>query len=206
MQEVIRFEEAFTTLIELNFNDIYTENGWKYNQAQRQVNYQILFDSLLALLTAQVIDYDNFIEQEWYAWSTPTSNGNPMALPFTEAFLPLYTRPNYKYYFLYICMQSQAPAKNISAALLHACYFEVRDNLDACFGISTLLDFLGDYPNPAAVEFIDYILPYVNDDWYGQDLVIHLPYVLKINPSPAATALMAKWKVLEAKLEAARRI
>ena len=47
MQEVIRFEEAFTTLIELNFNDVYTESGWKYNQAQRQVNYQILFDSLV---------------------------------------------------------------------------------------------------------------------------------------------------------------
>ncbi|RZJ88140.1 MAG: hypothetical protein EOO60_11430 [Hymenobacter sp.] len=103
-------------------------------------------------------------------------------------------------------MQSKAPAKNISAALLQACYFEVSRNLEACFGISTLLDFLGEYPNPAAVEFIAYILPYINDDWYGQDLVIHLPYVLKVNPGPAAPALMTKWKALEANLEAARRI
>jgi hypothetical protein len=206
MQELVRFEEAFATFIELTYNDIYIENKWKYDQAQRQANYQILFDSLLALLTVQAIDYDNFIEQEWYAWSTPTSKGNPLALPFTETFLPLYTRPNYKYSFLHICMQSKAPAKNISAALLHACYFRVQGNLDECFGISTLLAFLGDYPNPAAVEFIEYILPYVNDDWYGQDLVIHLPYVLEVNPGPAATALMAKWRVLEAKLEAARRI
>jgi hypothetical protein len=206
MQEIARFEEAFATFIELNYHDVYGDNKWKYTGEQRQANYQLLFDSLLALLTAQALAYDTFIEQEWIAWSTPTSESNPLALPFTEVFLPFYTRPNYKYHFLSICMQSQVPAKNISTALLQACYFEVNRNLEACFGISTLLDFLGEYPNPAAVEFIAYILPYINDDWYGQDLVIHLPYVLEVNPGLAATALMAKWKALEANLEAARRI
>jgi hypothetical protein len=55
MQELVRFEEAFATFIELTYNDIYIENKWKYDQAQRQANYQILFDSLLALLTVQAI-------------------------------------------------------------------------------------------------------------------------------------------------------
>jgi hypothetical protein len=206
MQEIRHFEEAFATFIEIIYSQVYSGNGWKYTSEQRQASYQSVFDSLLALLAALTITYDDFIEQELYAWSTSVSEGNPLALPFTEPFLPLYTDKAYKGSFLVICLQSKGPEKDISVALIQACYYEVYENLEACWGISTWLEFLRDYPNPDAVKFIEYILPYVNDDWYGQDLAIHLPRVLEVNPGPAATTLMAQWEALEAKLEAAQRL
>ena len=205
-QEIADFEEAFATFIELTYRNEYSGHNWKYNEAQYQANYQSLFESLLALLAAVSIAYDEFIAQELHAWSTSDSAGNPLLLPFTEPFLPLYTDKAYKASFLLFCLQSRKPEQDIAAALIQACYYEVQDNLAACFGIATWLEFLADYPNPASVELIAYILPYINEDWYSQDLALYLPYVLQMNPGPAATALLAKWSVLEANLEAARRI
>jgi len=199
--EIARFEAAFSTFVTI----LHGDDKRRYDGAERQASYQAVFDTLLLLLAASGIAYDDFVEQELSAWATPPSAGNPLALPFTQAFLPLYeSRPN-KRSFLIICLQSQEPAKDISAALLRVCYFEVQRQLDACFGISTWLDFLGNYPNPEAVRFIAYIMPFINDDWYGQDLAAHLPYVLQVNPGPAATALLAEWEALEARLDAARR-
>jgi hypothetical protein len=205
-QEIARFEEVFATFIELTYRDEFSGHNWKYSDAQYQANYHSLIESLLALVAAMNIAYDEFIAQELYAWSTSDSEGNPLLLPFTEPFLPLYRDKAYKASFLIFCLQSRKPEQDISTALIQACYYEVQDNLAACFGIATWLEFLAAYPNPASVEFIDYILPYINEDWYGQDLALYLPYVLKMNPGPAATALLAKWSALEANLEAARRI
>lgn len=194
ISEIVRFEEVFSTFLELTYRNEDRGNSWKYSDAQYQATYQALLESLLALLTAMAISYDEFITQELGAWSTPVSEGNPLGLPFTETFLSLYTDKAYKAFFLISCLQSKKPEKDISAVLLQACYYEVQEKLTACVGIATWLDFLGDYPTPAAVEFINYILPHINDDWYGQDLALHLPYVLQVNPGPAATALLAKWR------------
>jgi hypothetical protein len=200
--EIARFEAAFSTFVAI----LYGDDKWRYEAAERQASYQAVFDALLLLLAARGIAYDDFVEQELTAWATPPSAGNPLALPFTQAFLPLYESRRYKDSFLIICLQSREPAKDISTALLHACYCEVQGKLDGCFGISTWLDFLGNYPNPEAVRFIAFIMPFINDDWYGQDLAAHLPYVLQVNPGPAATALLAEWEALEALLDAARRV
>jgi len=208
MLEVQAFEEAFQTFIDITYQDVHDGHKWKYTTEQRLANYDSLLASLLALLATLHVAYDDFIEQELAAWATTTvSNGNPLALPFTQLFVPQYSRKDYKGSFLYICLQSKAPEKDISTALIQACYFEVQGNLEACYGIYIWLEFLAEYPpNPAAVEFIAYILPHVNEDWYSQELACYLPYLLERNPEPEATALLAQWKALEAKIETARRL
>lgn len=206
MLEIQAFEEAFHTFIDLIYNDVHDGHKWKYTTEQRQASYDSLFASLLALLPALNVAYDDFIEQELLAWATTTaSDGNPLALPFTQRFVPQYARRDYKGSFLYICLQSKASEKDISAALIQVCYFEVEGNLEACDGIYIWLEFLAAYPpNPAAVGFIAYILPYVNKDWYSQELAYYLPYLLERNPGPEATALLAQWEALEVKIEASR--
>jgi hypothetical protein len=142
-------------------------------------------------------DYDDFIEKELLAWSTPASEGNPLALPFTETFLPLYT--NYKYTFLVSCLQKKKPVKDISAALIHACYFVMGDSPDEDWSLNYLLEFLSDYPNPAAVSVIAFLLPFITTEWYVQtrDFSFALHHVLAANPGPEATYLEHQLALLQ---------
>lgn len=208
MQEIQAFEASFQNFVDINYHNAHDGNKWKYSEEQRRASYESLFASLLTLLATLNIAYDDFIEQELMALASTTSNGNPLALPLTPSFVPLYTQhKGYKGSFLIICMQTKAPEKDISAALIQVCYFDTRVNLEACYGIYLWLEFLGDYPpNPTTVGFIAYILPHVNEDWYSQQLLHYIPYELRRNPGPEATALLAQWEVLVAKIEAAMRL
>lgn len=208
MLAIQAFEEAFQAFIDVTYNDVHDGRKWKYTSEQRLASYDALLASLLALLAALNVAYDDFLEQELVAWATfPGSDGNPLALPFTQSFVPQYARKDYKGSFLYICLQSKACEKDISTALIQACYFNVQGNLEDCYGIYSWLGFVTEYPpNPAAVGFIAYILPHINEHWYSEELACYLPYVLETNPGPTATALLAEWKALEAKIEAARRL
>jgi len=208
MLETQAFEEAFQTFIDVSYKNVHDGHKWKYTAEQRRASYDSLVASLLALLAILNITYDDFIEQELVAWATSTaSDGNPLALPFTQPFVPQYARKDYKGSFLCLCLQSRAPDKDISTALIQACYFNAQENLEDCYGIYLWLGFVTEYPpNPAAVDFIAYILPHVNEDWYSEELACYLPYLLETNPGLKATALLAQWKTLEAKIEAARRL
>jgi hypothetical protein len=186
MLKIQRFEESFTTFVDINFGCVYS---WQYGDAHRQASYDALFEALLALLMAMGISYDEFIEQEVLAWSTPASTGNPLALPFTADFLPFYA--NYKYTFLVSCLQEKKPVKDISAALIQACYFVMGDSPEEDWRLNYWLEFLSDYPNPAAVSVIAFLLPFITTDWYVQtrDFSFALHYVLAANPGPEATYL-----------------
>jgi hypothetical protein len=88
-------------------------------------------------------------------------------------------------------LQEQKPVKDISAALIQACYFVMGDAPEEDWRLYNLLEFLSDYPNPAAVSLIAFLLPFITTEWYVQtrDFSFALHHVLAANPGPEATYL-----------------
>ncbi|WBO86707.1 hypothetical protein [Hymenobacter yonginensis] len=199
MLAIQRFEESFATFIEVGYGNVFVNNKWKYDYAQYRASNHAVWNALLELLTATGVNYDDFIEQELLAWSTPASTGNPLALPFTDAFLPLYANERHKYTFLINCLQIQEPEKDISAALIQACYFVMGNSPEEDMGLNNLLEFLGNYPNPAAVSLIAFLVPFITTEWYVQtrDFSFSLHHVLAANPGPEATHLEHQLALLQ---------
>jgi hypothetical protein len=199
MLELQRFEESFATFIEVTYKNAFVDNQWKYDYAQYRASYDSVWESLLALLAAIGIAYDDFIEQELVAWATPASTGNPLALPLTEAFLPLYANADHKYSFLVICLQMKTPEKDVSAALIQACYFVMGDTPEEDWSLYNLLEFLSHYPNPSAVSLIAFLMPFITTEWYVQtrDFSFALHNVLAANPGPEATHLEHQLALLQ---------
>ncbi|SDY66626.1 hypothetical protein [Hymenobacter psychrophilus] len=177
-----------------------------FSYEKLRADYHALFDALLALLALQGIDYDDFIEQEILAWSDPLSKGNPCELPFEAGFLKFYTSSGYKFSFLVLCLQIQPPVRNISTPLLLACYHVLNDSPGLYARLTLWLDSLVDYPNPNAIGLVAAVLPLLNNDWYGQDLHLNLPYLLTQNPGPVATAVQAQLTQVTEVLDAANRV
>ena len=171
----IDFETSFYNFIEI------VSGSRKLNFDESLMIYDALVNNLKIFLNANSIDYQEFILEELnnFAYNTEKT----LTLPFDAKFIDLYDSKNYKYAFLYICMQTTTPSHAIADLLAMICIdlLRKRDYGSANGFLSILAD--------AALEtkwwseenytLIDEITKHISDEWYTLDLDDYVDCILE---------------------------